>query len=256
MHWQGEIMVQIKRTDEPKQSAGRLPWFIDVFLYPVSTAGLAMLGLFVAVPALLSLAVMGLAHVVGVLALPLAVVTIVIKWIIIFYMFWYLGFCIRESADGSFRAPDNLAPDFDDGFGASLWQTLLILGTVAVCLSPAVVYYLSQHQVDGRFWLFLGVGGFFLPMALLSVIMQEGFGGLNPFRIILAILRTLVNYLLVVPVFYLPIAIIACFLIYLRGTDNAVFTLLFRAVYVYLLIVASHVLGRFFYRNEGRLDWF
>ena len=31
---------------------------------------------------------------------------------------------------------------------------------------------------------------------------------------------------------------------------------LFRAMYVYLLIVASHMLGRFFYNNDERLDWF
>ncbi len=43
---------------------------------------------------------------------------------------------------------------------------------------------------------------------------------------------------------------------YLREGENLFVSLLFRAVYVYLLIVAAHVIGRFFYRNESRLDWF
>ncbi|MGI6273921.1 MAG: hypothetical protein ACOYLD_16420 [Anaerohalosphaeraceae bacterium] len=75
-------------------------------------------------------------------------------------------------------------------------------------------------------------------------------------RIIFSILRTFVQYLLVVPLFYVPIAIIVCLLIYLREGENLFVSLLFRAVYVYLLIVAAHVIGRFFYRNESRLDWF
>ncbi|HPD48542.1 MAG TPA: hypothetical protein P5279_17250, partial [Anaerohalosphaeraceae bacterium] len=88
-----------------------------------------------------------------------------------------LGFCIRESAEGTFRAPDNLAPDFDDGVGETFWQTLLIVGTVAVCVAPAIVYYVTARHVDGYFWLALAGGGFFLPMAMLSVVMQNGFWG-------------------------------------------------------------------------------
>jgi len=90
----------------------------------------------------------------------------------------------------------------------------------------------------------------------LSVIMQDGLWGLNPFRIILSILRTFFKYSCVVCVFYLPIAIIACFIIFFLRNSNAFTFLLFQAVQVYLLFVASHILGRFYYKNEERLGWF
>jgi len=256
-------MVEISGNEESNRPGGRLPWFIDVFLYPTSRVGLGMLGLFVLVPFLLSLAVWGfallinglggdLAFLIGVLAKE---VVSGINAIVTLYMFWYVGLCIRESAEGNYRAPNSLASDSDEIWGM-VEQTLLIAGTTAVCLLPGIAYYLVQNTVDGRFWLLLAGGGFFLPMALLSVVMQDGFWGLNPLRIMLSILRAFPRYLFVVPVFYAPLAIIACFVIYLGQTDNMFISLVFRAVYVYLLIVAAHVLGRFFYRNEERLDWF
>ena len=235
----------------------RLPWLIDSFLYPVSAAGLTMLGMFVLLPFVLTLINLGLLRTgLAVIVVPVFCIFVVIRFIILFYMFWYLGFCIRESAEGNFRAPDTLAPDTDDGIGETIRQTLMILGTVAVCLLPGIVYYLVRETIDINFWLLLAAGGFFLPMAMLSVIMQDGLWGLNPFRIVVSIIRTFLKYCCVAGMFYVPIAIIAYFIIYVPMKNNAVTNLLFRAMYVYLLIVASHILGRFFYNNKERLDWF
>ncbi len=234
----------------------RLPWLIDSFLYPGSTAGLAMLGMFVLLPFVLTLIVQGLVWLgIPVIIVPVAFIFLVIRFIIMFYMFWYLGFCIRESAEGNFRAPDTLAPDTDDGIGETIRQTLMTLGTVAVCLLPGLAYYLIRQETGRDFWLLLAAGGFFLPMAMLSVVMQDGLWGLNPFHIVVSIIRTFLKYCCVAGMFYVPIAIIVCFIIYVPR-NNAAASLLFRAMYVYLLIVASHMLGRFFYNNEGRLNWF
>ena len=235
----------------------RLPWLIDSFLYPVSAAGLTMLGMFVLLPFVLTLICYGLLRTgLAVIIVPVFCIFLLIRFIILFYMFWYLGFCIRESAEGHFRAPDTLAPDSDDGIGETIRQTLLILGTVAVCLLPGIVYYLVREETGIIFWLLLAAGGFFLPMAMLSVIMQDGLWGLNPFRIVVSIIRTFLKYCCVAGMFYVPIAIIAYVIIYIPMKNNAVTNLLFRAMYVYLLIVASHMLGRFFYNNNERLDWF
>lgn len=235
----------------------RPPWLIDVFLYPVNASGLTMLGLFVLLPFVLDLISwvfnsLGL----GIITSVLGLVSSIIVWVINFYMFWYLGFCIRESADGNFRAPDTLAPGFDDGFGETARQTFMILGVIAVCLLPSVAYYLVREGVDTNYWLILAGGGFFLPMALLSVIMFDGLWGLNPFRIIVSILRTFFRYFCVVCVFYVPLTIIAWFMINFYRNSNAVTYLLFRMVQVYLLFVASHILGRFYFNNEDRLRWF
>ena len=235
----------------------RLPWLIDSFLYPVSAAGLGMLGMFVLLPFVFTLICRGLLRTgLAVIVVPVFSIFVVIRFIIMFYMFWYLGLCIRESTEGHFRAPDTLAPDTDDGIGETIRQTLMILGTVAVCFLPGIVYYLMRAETGTIFWLLLAAGGFFLPMAMLSVVMQDGLWGLNPFRIVGSIIRTFFKYCCVVVMFYVPIAIIAYFIIYVFRDNNAVTKLLFRAMYVYLLIVASHILGRFFYNNDGRLDWF
>ncbi len=257
MKWHAMSESVYRRESSTAAAKERLPWLIDIFLYPISAAGLTMLGLFVIVPFVLTLFLMGLQSLgLGVIMRPLGFLLFLVVWVIRFYMFWYLGFCVRESAEGHFRAPDNIAPGFDDSIGETFEQMLLIVGTVALFLLPSIVYYLVSRSIDTRFWLIMAGGGFFMPMALLSVIMQDGFWGLNPFRIIFSILRTFVRYCLVVPVFYLPIAIIAAFIIHFYRNDNAVTFLLFRTAYVYLLIVASHVLGRFYYRNEAALDWF
>ncbi len=257
-----ELEPQIEHVEPVPRK--RLPWLVESFLYPASAAGLGMLGMFVLLPFVLTLINLGLLRTgLAVIVVPVFCIFVVIRFIIMFYMFWYLGFCIRESAGGHFRAPDTLAPDSDDGIGETIRQTLMILGTVAVCLLPGIVYYLIRGTIDINFWVLLAAGGFFLPMAMLSVIMQDGLWGLNPFRIVVSIIRTFFKYCCVVGMFYVPIAIIACFIIYVPVNNavtnlllRAVYALLFRAMYVYLLIVASHMLGRFFYNNEGRLDWF
>ncbi len=249
-----ELEPQIEHVEPVPRK--RLPWLIDSFLYPVSAAGLTMLGMFVLLPFVFTLICYGLLRTrLPVIFVPVFCIFLLIRVIILFYMFWYLGFCIRESAGGDFRAPDTLAPDSDDGIGETIRQTLMILGTVAVCLLPGIVYYLTRDAIDIYFWLLLAAGGFFLPMALLSVIMQDGLWGLNPFCIVVSIIRTFLKYCCVAGMFYVPIAIIVYVIIYVP-MNNAVTNLLFRAMFVYLLIVASHMLGRFFYNNEGKLDWF
>ncbi len=250
-----ELEPQIEHVEPVLRK--RLPWLIDSFLYPVSAAGLTMLGMFVLLPFVFTLICYGLLRTcLPVIIVPVVCIFVLIRFIIMLYMFWYLGFCIRESAEGHFRAPDTLAPNTDDGIGETIRQTLMILGTVAVCLLPGIVYYLTRDAIDIYFWLLLAAGGFFLPMALLSVIMQDGLWGLNPFCIVVSIIRTFLKYCCLAGMFYVPIAIIACFIIYVLMKNNAVTKLLFRAMYVYLLIVASHLLGRFFYNNKERLDWF
>ena len=252
-------MLEFEResTGAEVVTARRLPWVIEVFLYPINAAGLTMLGLFVVLPFVLNLTLSFLSSAgLWVVAAPLGIVFFIIGWVLRFYLFWYLGLCIRDSADGEFRASDTLAPDFDDGPGETVRQTFIVLAAIAVCFLPAVAYSLLTQTSVPVFWLTVATGGFLMPMALLSVVMQDGLWGLNPFRIFLSILRTHFWYLLVVVAFYVPIMMIALFLVYFSKSSNTAAYVAFQTVLVYLLMVASHLLGRFYFNNEERLGWF
>ena len=75
----------------------RLPWLIDIFLYPFSVPGLKSLAIFIGVPLLIN--ILG-----TILPIQLSclffLVTIVINIVIFFYIYWYFVECVRDSADG------------------------------------------------------------------------------------------------------------------------------------------------------------
>ena len=79
----------------------KLPWILDIFLYPTSMSGLINLGIFWIVPVLLGInARLPIRHLFKLL-------TIVPILFIGVYMYYYFKECIRDSALGEIRAPEN-----------------------------------------------------------------------------------------------------------------------------------------------------
>ena len=168
----------------------------------------------------------------------------------------YLGMCIHESALGERRAPDLLAlGDEEQGWFALAGEAVLILLGVVICLGPAVGFALLKHDTGARFWLSLVVGLFFLPMVMLSIVMFESFSGLNPFRMVFGIAKTFVSYCVTAMVLAVPVG--ALILIRLSASKAGPLIAFFAdAAVLYMLLVACHILGRYYHRNEDRLDWF
>jgi len=79
--------------------------------------------------------------------------------------------------------------------------------------------------------------------------------GLNPILIVTSIFSTFFQYCCVVVMFCIPVGIIAGMLIYLPNDTGFLMQLILRTVYAYQLLVAGHLLGDFFKRNEERLYW-
>ena len=171
------------------------------------------------------------------------------------YMYWYFGVCIRNSAKGLVRTPSVLVMSGDSDLSDMITEMLQMLCSIAICLGPAFAYWGLTERVDFIFWSALSLGIFFLPMALLGVVMFDSLGGLNPVLIIVSIFSSFYEYLGVVAAFYVPVGLITITFVFGAYRGGVVGELLLQFVTVYLLLVAAHILGRFFWRNEEKLYW-
>jgi len=234
-----------------------LPWFIDIFFYPLSKAGLTILLICAGVPFLLRIMIrffMAFTIVFGP-ALILWVVAIIFHWLgvllFLLYINWYACECIRDSAGGGIRAVDTIATT--PGLGELLAQGWRVLVCALFVTAPALVYVARTHRADQVFRVLYGVGGFVFPMALLAVVMYDSFAGLNPVLLLRSILRTHVKYCVLVPFCYLLCVLVPFAGHYMLATSPSGYLLMLLAFYN--LLILSHLLGRFYRKNEERLDW-
>lgn len=233
--------------DEAEQTGQRkLPWFIDIFLYPISTPGLIILAIITVVPLSINI----VAGLLGPLGFFVSIPGIVINIVIGLYMYWYFCECIRDSAGGGVRAPDVLvsAPSLGDMF----WQVLKIVGCLAFFFLPAFIYSQCVKRTDTIFWSLLGYGVFFFPMGLLALIMFDSLTGLNPALLIGSIFSTFFPYCGLVLIFC------GAVLITKKLPDvqeSLILSFVLYCVFIYLMMVASHLLGRFYWRYQEKLNW-
>lgn len=237
-----ETTTQVEET-EPEVYR-RLPWFIDIFLYPTSIPGLSHLAIFV---------------IVTVISTVLGLVGLIIRFLMGFYVGWYFTECVRDSAKGNIRAPEAFA---SMGLGEMWAQIQHIVGPYLLFLTPALFYNLYTHNYDALYWGLLVTGSFFFPMSLLACIMFNSAGGLNPILLLGSIFSTFLQYcglvLLVIGIFFS-----FTFLVGIAGSNNvnkpqAIILILEGIslfVSLYTVFVIAHLIGRFYWRNEEKLNW-
>ncbi|MHC4618779.1 MAG: TFIIB-type zinc ribbon-containing protein [Planctomycetota bacterium] len=246
------------RTEQIEPAPKRkFPWLIDIFFYPVSVPGLTVLGIIIGVPLLfrilvwrLTLAMLKFPPLL-VFALFFGFAGFAIRIVFLLYLCWYFCECIRDSAGGGLRAPDVLTNS--PGLGDMFWQTLRAVGCLAFFFAPMGIYYLYTKRTDAAFQVLLACAAFFLPMGLLAVIMFDSFSGLNPVLLIGSIFSTFFPYCAMVSVFF-----VACFLGREWTPDtqqSPLLAFLLVCAYIYLIIVATHILGWFYHRYQERLNW-
>jgi hypothetical protein len=236
----------------------KLPWVIDVFLYPLNKPGLIILTLSAGGPLLAR--VMARLCMYATAGFPPLLVFWVIFIIVHYaslllsglYITWYVGECIRDSAAGQIRAVDTTAST--PGFGELFGRFLIFLVAAAACLAPALMYLSRTRSIDDAFWALYALGGFVFPMALLAVVMFESLRALNPLLLLASIRSTFLHYCALVPFCYslcllIPVAAGRLF------TESWMlgYGLLFLAFYE--LLVLAHLLGRFYWRHQERLNW-
>jgi len=275
-----EVPEELKLKDEPIVESGtaepaieqgfeedyasqrRLPWPIDILLYPVSQGGLCTIGVVIFLKFLTDIATVLLACCICVGGILGFIAQIVFVYS---YIYWYFSECIRDSAAGGLRAPEILGNM--PGLGDMIWQFFRLLACFAFFLGPVAFYYgytiFSKIEMDGViFWSLLTYGVFFFPMGTLAVVMFDSVNGLNPVLIIRSIGSTLVRYCLLVVLFYS----LTVLFIFLRtrmiiilprsGIISMIISTYILFIFsMYALLIIGHLLGRFYYKYQDELNW-
>jgi DNA-directed RNA polymerase subunit RPC12/RpoP len=264
--------MMVGRIEHEPPPERKRPWFIDIFLYPTNKSGLTMIGIIIGIPILFGLVVVFVAFLafifppMRILMPTLWMVAMIFGFIIgsLFgmYCYWYLCECIRDSAEGGIRAPETIGqtPGLGELFSV-WWKTFVCLAFFGL---PMLLYFMYTGRTDGIFWALMVFGVFLFPMGLLAVIMFDSLSALNPVIIIGSILSAFLPYLglilllavlvfsvrYLVPVYAVMISggsiflVIGVFLIYGSGIAD-----------FYLFMVVAHLLGRFYYLYQEKLNW-
>jgi len=244
----GFPITKVEQTQPPRR---RYLWPVDVLLYPCNRHGLAMMGIFVGIPLFIDILALLVLAVAGIMTILISIPGIVVKIVLALYACWYFTECIRDSAAGGLRAPDVLvnAPSIGD-MG---WQTVRVLFCFLFFVAPAFIYYNFARTPDAIFWILLATGVFVFPMGLLSTIMFDSVFGMSPLVVFASIMSVFLPYL--------GLLLLACAsvcLVVLTGyfyAKHIPLRFLLTAVLVWIFMLDSHLIGRFFFRYRDRLDW-
>jgi len=249
--------LQVGKVESEPVPERELPWFIDMFLYPASKPGLTILGIIIGIPLLFKLIVKLLGA--FTLAFPpmlvflalFAIIGFIVDILLALYMYWYICECIRDSAAGGIRAPETISTT--PGLGDMLLQLIRILACLVFFAAPVLIYAHYAHKADFIFWLLLACAVLFFPMGLLAVVMFDSISGLNPILLIGSIFSTFFQYCGLVLLFYGLGVLSVKIMSILR--QSWVLAYISSILFIYLLMVTAHLLGRFYWRYQERLNW-
>jgi hypothetical protein len=258
-HFEQLQIGSIKEFKQPPNvvTERRLPWVLDMFLYPLNIPGMTALGIVVftrfffwitvlflreaAQQFLPCIAFFGLMFAIGV----------VVRIILYTYLCWYLCECVRGSAVGGVRATETKG--YTPGLGEMFGQTLKVAACLLIYVGPATIYLIETGKTDAIFWSLFVFALVLLPMSFLATAVFESWLGLNPILLIGSIFSTFLPYLAMVLTF------IAAGVVVIEKAPNpksswATFFVTWLAG-VYLSMVVAHVLGCFYHRYQEKLNW-
>jgi hypothetical protein len=254
---QGALGGRLMAPEEAPER--KYPWIIDIFLYPLNFSALTMVLICVGGPFLLRIVVkFFIAFTIHIPVLIIGwAIALVLHWLALLvltaYMIWYLFACVRDSADGGIRAPNTLA--ITPGLGELFMEFFRLLVCIGLLWVPTQVYLVLGAPVDTLYLVLVGLGSFAFPMALLGVIMYESVAGLNPLMIVCAIGRTFFHYLLLVPFCYALWLIVPLAYRLILDPRYWHWAYVLQALDFCLLMILAHLLGRFFWKHQEKLNW-
>jgi len=238
----------------------KLPWILDIFLYPASRPGLMILGIVVVVRVTFRIVVRFLGTASQQFLPFLAffgfmwAVGMLVRIVLVLYLWWYLCECIRESAAGVIRAPETTGRS--PGLGGMLWQALMTGGCFLFFLGPALFYYTKTRATDAVFWGLVVYAVIFFPMSFLGVVVFESWQGLNPILLSRAIFSTFLSYCAMIVVIAAFAAVGVFTVRKLPDPQQSSLGLfILWCMSIYLAMVVAHLLGAFCYRYKEKLNW-
>jgi len=170
------------------------------------------------------------------------------------YLIYCLSDYIRDSTGGNRRAPNiELSMSILLNAWEFIWLILQTFICIAVCIGPLLIYFIITQKTDIIFWSLVTYGVLFLPIVLMAKILFDSLRALNPILIITSILKVLLAYCGLVLLFS---AVFGLITIILAITPRyGIISYILSAVCMYLTIVMSHVLGRFCWKYQEKLNW-
>ncbi len=237
----------LSRKEPPGQpGVRRLPWFLDILLYPANLSGIIAIVLMAVFP--FSLRLVPRAFLWGGLRFwgPVGAIGL--------YAGWYLAECVYDSAKGGTRAPTVL----DMGNWDDLWSRVSYLLAVYILFAgPPALYRVLMGRTDAIFWILVAWTIVFLPIGLLAMVIHDSISALNPLFLLGSIWRVLGPY------FCLLLGAAVWAGLFWRADDRlgrglappAVLRVFYALFGAYVSLVLAHVLGRFYWRYRDRLDW-
>ena len=122
-----------------------------------------------------------------------------------------------------------------------------------ICFLPALLYLIFTEQFDHIFVILLAAGTFYFPMLLMAVVLFDSSSGYNPFTHIISIIKTFFSYcLLVLQVAFVIAGCVGVVFLFRNALLAAVFLF---PIQMYLIMVMMHLLGRFYYLHQDKLNW-
>jgi len=243
------------RVGETEQTGKRkLPWPVDIFLYPTSPSGMIHTAIFLIVPILIGL----LSRYVFSFVRHYGNMFTLISYVfLIGYIFNYFGECIRNSAAGGLRAPETLANTL--GLADLFVQLVSLFACYAFFLGPATFYrgYIFFYEIEINsiiFWSLYAYGVFFFPMGILAVVMFGSVNGLNPILLIGSIASTFFQYCGIV-IFFSGLYVLRILILSVGQRWGILANVMSNIVLIWLLLVTAHLLGRFYWRYQDKLNW-
>jgi hypothetical protein len=247
-------MSQDYEWDEPEQPQRPRTMF-NALLFPANLVGLAHIGIYTVCFLLLAWVESAM---LGYTRIAAGFIGLIVTIEFVGYMYH----CIRESASGAMAAPDSMFADSFDcgdisatlgGFFQLEGQYLGMILPALICFLPALLYAVFTERLDHIFVILLLAGTFYFPMLLMAVVIFDSSSGYNPLIHIISIIKTFFSYCLLVIQMALVIAG-GVYMVFLFRNSALAAVFLF-PIQMYLIMIVMHLLGRFYYLNQHKLNW-
>ncbi len=231
----------------------KLPWIVDILLYPFNTQGMGIILLCVGIPSMLRVVTKTLDILTRMFPPMLVfwVLFIIFHWssllLLTLYVCWYWYECILDSASGGIRAPETAG--ITPGVSEILRQSFRTFACLCYSMLPAVVYAgYSQQYDDPICWLLCGFGFFLFPMIVLAVAVFDSILVANPLLVLGSMFSTFPQYSGVVVFCPGPFLLMLLALGFVRSPGLWPLAYLFLLHSLYLNLVLAHVMGRLFWK--------